>query len=79
VGWLAERLMTVPLASLAQVRILSEGIVEPVGVTSPLPEDLLPTIPFSDDSIRSGLPEPGSFRSDDLRPCRALRVALRGG
>ena len=28
-GWFCEQTMTTPLISLAQVRILSEGVVEP--------------------------------------------------
>lgn len=66
---LTERLMVVPLASLAQVRILSEGVTEPVGAAQELPTDLLPTTPFTLASIRAGLPDPGRFTRRDLRPC----------
>jgi NADH dehydrogenase len=77
VGWLAERLMTIPMVSLAQVRILSEGVVDASGATASLPPDLAPTIPFDEAAIRAGLPEPGPFGPADLRPCVALRTALQ--
>lgn len=64
---LAERLMTVPLLSLAQVRILQEEVIESVRAPDPLPDGLAPATPFDDTSIRAGLPEPGPFRLHDLR------------
>ncbi|MGI8846877.1 MAG: NAD(P)H-binding protein [Candidatus Dormibacteria bacterium] len=76
VGWLTERLMVIPLASLAQVRILREGVVDPVGETTELPADLVPQTPFDDASIRSGLPKAGRFAGSDLRACVALRASL---
>ena len=76
IGWMSERLMTVPLVSLAQVRILKEGIVDPVHVDRELPEDLRPKTSFTDREIVSGLPEPGRCTTADLRPCMALRTAL---
>jgi NADH dehydrogenase len=78
VGWLAERMMTTPLVSLAQVRILAEGVVQPTGAVSELPRDLVPTIAFSETSIRGGLPERGRFGTADLRPCTALRSVFVG-
>ena len=66
---LFEWTMKVPLASLAQVRILSEGIVEPGTPVVPLPYDLVPTRRFTTEQIRSGLPEPGPFCVGDLRLC----------
>jgi NADH dehydrogenase len=68
-AWLLERLMTVPLVSLAQVRILSEGLTEAPFQLDPLPADLAPSTPFDARSIRPGLPEPGGFRMSDLRCC----------
>lgn len=65
-----ELTMKIPLVSLAQVRILSEGIVDPWPPYENLPADLLPAIPFSDEQIRRGLPEPKRFGTEDLR-CRA--------
>ena len=64
-----EWTMKVPLTSLAQVRILSEGVVEPGSPVVPLPYDLVPTRRFTTDQIRSGLPEPGPFCVGDLRLC----------
>src|SRR5262245_46688941 len=64
-----ERTMKIPLTSVAQVRILSEGIVEPGSPVVPLPYDLVPTRRFTTDQIRSGLPEPGPFCVGDLRFC----------
>ena len=78
VGWTAERLMTIPLVSLAQVRILAEGVVVPVGVTAELPEDLRPATPFNESSIRAGLPAPGRFGASDLRLCAARRSSRAG-
>jgi NADH dehydrogenase len=66
-GWTLERLMTVPLVSVAQVRILSEGLAEPSPPCDPMPPDLAPRIPFSEEQIRKGLPPPGGFRLRDLR------------
>ena len=68
VAWSAERLMTVPLVSAAQVRILSEGLVEPVLAPDHLPAHLEPITPFSADAIRRGLPPPKRFHRGDLRP-----------
>jgi NADH dehydrogenase len=69
-AWGLERLMSIPLVSLAQVRILAEGLVEPAGPCESVPADLRPTTPFSDSAIRAGLPEPGGFGWQDLRCCR---------
>lgn len=65
-----EATMKIPLVSSAQVRILSEGIVEPWPPFENLPPDLLPQTPFTEDQIRRGLPEPKAFGTRDLR-CRA--------
>jgi len=64
-----ERFMKVPLTSLAQIRILSEGIVEPGSPVVPVPYDLVPTRRFTTEQIRSGLPQPGPFCAGDLRWC----------
>jgi NADH dehydrogenase len=69
IAWLAEALMTTPLISRAQVRILAEGIVEPLPVADGLPVDLLPATRFDEASIRAGLPPPGGFDRRDLRWC----------
>jgi len=69
VAALAEAVMTVPLVSRAQVRILAEGIVEPLPAADVLPVALLPTTRFDEASIRAGLPAPGPFGPRDLRWC----------
>jgi uncharacterized protein YbjT (DUF2867 family) len=66
-GVVFEATMKIPLVSLAQVQILSEGIVDPWPPYENLPADLLPTTPFSDEQIRRGLPEPKRFDAKDLR------------
>lgn len=66
-AWVAERTMKIPLTSLGQVRILSEGIVEPLPACDSLPKDLLPMTPFTEEQIRKGLPSPGRFGWSDLR------------
>jgi uncharacterized protein YbjT (DUF2867 family) len=66
-AWLAEWTMRVPLVSRAQVHILAEGIVEPLPFANPPPADLAPMTPFSDDTIRAGLPPVGGFGCADLR------------
>jgi len=64
-----EFTMKVPLVAKAQVRILSEGVVEPATKCDPLPADLLPVRRFTPERIRGGLPEAGPFTAHDLRCC----------
>jgi uncharacterized protein YbjT (DUF2867 family) len=64
-----EATMKIPLVSLAQVRILSEGIVEPLPACGTLPDELSPRTAFTEEQIRRGLPEPAPFRCSDLRCC----------
>ena len=64
-----ELTMKVPLTSLAQVRILSEGVVEAGTPVAPLPYDLVPTRRFTAEQIRNGLPQPKPFCVGDLRLC----------
>jgi NADH dehydrogenase len=66
-----ELTMKVPLVARAQIRILSEGVVEPALPCDALPVDLRPQRKFTDDQIRRGLPEPGPFTLSDLRCCSA--------
>jgi uncharacterized protein YbjT (DUF2867 family) len=66
-AWLAERTMTVPLVSHAQVRILKEEVIEPVLAPDRVESGLVPSTAFDPDSIRAGLPELGPFHLDDLR------------
>ncbi len=69
VGHVAELLMRVPLVSLAQARVLEEGVTEVAPAADSLPPDLAPATPFSEAVIRAGLPEPGGFGRADLRWC----------
>ncbi|HXX44904.1 MAG TPA: NAD(P)H-binding protein [Candidatus Acidoferrales bacterium] len=64
-----EKTMKIPLVSLAQVQILSEGLVDAWPPYEDLPADLVPTTRFKSDQIRRGLPEPGRFGLRDLRWC----------
>ena len=68
-GWFLERLVRVPMVSVAQVRMLSEGLAEVSPPCEPMPPELSPTIRFSEAQIRKGLPPAGPFTSRDLR-CR---------
>jgi len=68
---IAEWTMVVPLVARAQVRILSESVVEPLPFATALPPDLMPRRWFTDEMIRAGLPPPGRFTTRDLRWCAA--------
>jgi uncharacterized protein YbjT (DUF2867 family) len=69
-AWMLERAMRVPLISMAQVRILSEGAVDaPLGAGE-LPPELKPARRFNHAQILSGLPEAAAFGWRDLRCCR---------
>ena len=68
-AWVAEGVMKVPLLSVAQARILSEGLVEASGECEELPEDLTPRTRFTREVIVRGLPEAGAFRMRDCRWC----------
>jgi uncharacterized protein YbjT (DUF2867 family) len=75
IGFTTELVMRVPLASRAQVRMLAEGVTEPLLFDRQLPDDLRPTTPFSAAAIGPELPPPGPFTTRDLR-CAARRVAV---
>jgi NADH dehydrogenase len=62
-----ERTMTIPLVSEAQVRILSEGIVEALPPCPLPPADLQPSRRFTAAQIRAGLPPPKPFGLEDCR------------
>ena len=64
-----ECTMKIPLVSVAQVRILAEGVVVPASPVAPVPYDLMPTRRFTPEQIRSGLPHPAPFCVGDLRWC----------
>lgn len=63
----AECLMRVPLVSLAQVRILQEGLTHPALACDSLPSDLAPSTRFTIATIQPELPPRGPFRCGDLR------------
>lgn len=69
----AEWTMRNPLISRAQVRILAEGVVEPLPFADWPPADLVPRTPFSDEVIAQGLPQQGGFGLRDPR-CAASNV-----
>lgn len=72
-GWCLERVMKVPMVSIAQVRILSEGLTEPAPPCDPMPPELAPRLPFTEKQIRQGLPAPGPFTGRDCRACARRR------
>ncbi len=73
-GWLVEKIMVMPLVSVAQVRMLSEGLAEPLPPCDELPANLAPRIHFTETQIRKGLPPPGSFGLRDLRCCNQQKA-----
>jgi NADH dehydrogenase len=76
-GWCLERIMKVPLVSLAQVRILSEGLAEPLPACDPMPPERAPRLAFTENQIRKGLPAPGPFTWRDLRCCDGASARKR--
>ena len=75
-GWFVERIMAVPLVSVAQVQMLTEGLAEPALPCEKLPDALAPKTPFALDQIRRRLPPPGPFGRRDIRCCRRQTHAL---
>jgi len=63
----AEWTMNVPLVAKAQVRMLAEGVTDAAPPAASVPDDLRPRRMFTDEQIRSALPEPGEFGWRDLR------------
>lgn len=68
-AWLQEKTMRTPIASRAQVRMLAEGITEPLPKEplDALPEDLEPTLQFTQERINEGVPEERRYGPKDLR------------
>lgn len=64
-----EAVMRIPLIAVAQLRILSEGVADPLDGADRLPPDLEPSTPFAPDQIRRGLPDLHPFSLADLRCC----------
>ena len=69
IALLWEMTMKIPPVARAQVRILSEGVVEPAQPCDSLPYDLRPTRGFTVEQIRKGLPAARRFGLQDLRCC----------
>ncbi|MFK4762755.1 NAD(P)H-binding protein [Microbacterium sp. ZW T5_45] len=63
---LTEWLMVTPLVAKAQARMLAEGVSEAAPPAPEAPVGIRPSRPFSDESIRTALPE-GRFTLADLR------------
>lgn len=51
-----EATMKMPLVTVAQISMLSEGFDEAYGPVDPVPADLVPRTHFTDEAIRAGLP-----------------------
>lgn len=68
-GWVQERAMEVPITTVAQVRMLTEGACEPAprSVCETVPADLAPTAAFSAERIRNSLSDPRPYGIGDLR------------
>ena len=68
-AWLQEQTMETPATARAQVRMLTEGLVEPApaGVCDPLPDDLAPTTAFTPAQIERALPDVRRYGLQDLR------------
>jgi NADH dehydrogenase len=75
-GWIVERVMKNPLVSIAQVRMLSEGLAEANPPCASVPAELAPRIAFSEEQIRKGLPAPGPFGFHDFRGCHESSTTL---
>jgi len=54
-AWTLERAFATPLVSLAQVRMLAEGISEPLPPCDRLPDDLAPRARLTPEAIRAGV------------------------
>jgi NADH dehydrogenase len=67
---ITEWMMTVPLVAKAQVRMLSEGVVDVWPPATEVPADLAPHRLFTDEQIRLSLPERGGFGLRDLKFAR---------
>ena len=75
-AWVCEKSMKIPMVAKAQVRILSETLIDSATLCDKLPEDLVPEQSFTPENIRSGLPPAQRFGMGDLRnPCRSNAYA----
>ena len=71
----AEAAMRVPLVSVAQVRILAEGVTTPLPFADAPPADLAPSTPFDATAISGG--PPGARRLRLPRPSMVSSVTAR--
>ncbi|CAN5223578.1 NAD(P)H-binding protein [soil metagenome] len=55
----SEKSMRNPLTAFAQIRMLSEGMSQPLSDSEFLPSDLVPHTEFNEETIRAGLKNPG--------------------
>ena len=56
-AWFSERFMPKPLVTAAQVQMLADGMSRPLPDSQLLPDDLKPSISFTEEQIRKGLPK----------------------
>jgi NADH dehydrogenase len=71
-----ENVMKTPMVGKAQVRMLSESLVETTTHCDKLPQDLVPEQAFTSEKIRQGLPAAEGFGINDLwNPCRSHACA----
>jgi uncharacterized protein YbjT (DUF2867 family) len=70
---LTEWLMVVPLVAKSQAMMLAEGVSEPAPWAPETPIEIRPSHRFTDESIRSALPDAGRFGWNDLRLARCLK------
>lgn len=68
-AWGFERVMNIPLVSIAQVRILAEGAFQPLPGCGTLPERLTPKTHLHREQIQKGLPPARRLGLRDLRFC----------
>ena len=74
-GWGLERMMAVPMVSVSQVRMLTEGLAESTQPCDAMPPEFAPKMPFSEENIRRGLPVAGPFHLRDLN-CRRRNLKM---
>lgn len=67
-----ERVMVVPMVSVAQIRMLQEGLAEPLPGCDLPPDALAPRLAFSEERIRKGLLPAKGYDTRDLIPCRRI-------
>jgi NADH dehydrogenase len=56
-AWFSEGFMSRPLVTKSQVQMLADGISQLTPEAIPLPEEMQPTIRFTEEQIKKGLPQ----------------------